>query len=208
MKPTPSVSAEARLVHWLLRDPAARSVLDAELWLPLGAVPHYGVALDKLTGLPPMAEKIGVLVCDPHTASQATVLEVKRLQVSAAALDATARLSLPELAMTIRHVNRLAEIGFHRLWLLVCLVIDGGDWSSDSDRLRATNVLRASLDHGPILQLVHASAGVALAAVPGASGGADLCGVPSLLVGRWAASVPQQTRVTAMVGRLLRPASA
>lgn len=194
-------------MQWLLRDRVARAVVDAELWLPVGAVPHYGVPLEELTGLPPIAEKIGVLVCDPNDASQATVLELRRLRISATALE-TLRLPLPELAMAIRHVNRLAEVGFHQLWLLIGLEIEGRDWSSGSDQMRAIGVLGTGLKEGPLLQLVHGSVGVALVAVPVVPGGTHPRGVPSMLVGRWPRSIPQAYRVTAMVRRFLENASA
>jgi len=73
-----------RFARWLFESDHARPLLDAELGLlPRGVAPRYGVPLAKLTGLPPLAGKVDVLLCHPEEPRAAVVLELKCLLVSA-----------------------------------------------------------------------------------------------------------------------------
>jgi hypothetical protein len=193
------------LARWLFENQGARAILDAELGLfPAGIAPRYGVPLAKLTGLPPLAGKVDVLLCEPHAPAAATVVEVKCLLVSAALPGASLRLPAAELAMTIRHMNRLAEIGFSQLWLLLCLMLDDvNPAASDAERLRAWAALLSGVDEGPTLRLLHPSVGfgfLVVSLVPGPEPARTL----GALVRRRPTPMVQKPRVTAMVARVFR----
>jgi hypothetical protein len=201
--------ATTRLARWLFENQRARAILDAELGLlPAGVAPRYGVPLAKLTGLPPMAGKVDVLLCEPHDPRAATVVEVKCLLVSAPPSEAPLRLPVAELAMTIRHMNRLAEVGFNQLWLLLSLMVyDVEPASSDVERLRAWAALLSGVDEGPTLRLLHPCVGLGflvVSPVPGTEPARTL----GALVRRQPTPMVQKPRVTAMVARVFRPSGA
>jgi hypothetical protein len=192
-----------RFARWLFESDHARPLLDAELGLlPRGVAPRYGVPLAKLTGLPPLAGKVDVLLCHPEEPRAAVVLELKCLLVSAP--NTPLRLPVAELAMTVRHVNRLAEIGFSQLWLLVCLMLDRADANgSTTERPQSAQSLLLTVDEGPTLRLLHPRVGLGFVAVPFVPDPA-LWRTLRVLVRRPPTAVAQHARVTAMVARLLQ----
>jgi len=190
-------SATTRLATWLLESADARPRLDADLGLSPWAAPRYGLTLDRLTELPPLAGTVDVLLADPREPRDAVIMELRRLRLPPLSRTTTLRLPVAELAMTVRHVNRLAEIGFGRIWLLLCLAAD------DLTPTDPAAVLK-QVDEGPVSKLLHLSVGLAFAVVPLVPGAAPF-GPLKLLVRRPAVSVHQSARVTTMVARLYQP---
>lgn len=194
----PGSPAATRLARWLLESADARPLLGAELGLSPRAVPRYGLRLDKVTGLPPLGGNVDVLLADPRDPRDATVMELRRVTLPAVTRGVPVRLPVAELAMTVRHVNRLAEVGFCRLWLLLCLMADDvapGDPFAILDQV----------DEGPIPKLLHLSVGLAFALVPRVPSTAP-CEPVSVRVRRAALPIRQGPRVTLMVARLYEPA--
>ena len=116
--------AEDALCRWFFLDLAARPLLE-ELRVSSGSRVLFS---SPTTSAFPDARgpgDIDVLIADPQYPEASLAIEVKRVKIQAATFHTGMPGKLQDLQRGVQQANLLADLGFHRTFLVVAVVVDG-----------------------------------------------------------------------------------
>lgn len=116
---------EDELVRMLLSDPTRRSDMFEIYGVPSGA--SWKTCISLATVLGNFQGDVDVLFCDKAKPEEAVAFEVKRVKFGMRALrDGGKPNKLTKLSKALEQVNRLARVGFWKVFLYIIVVVDSG----------------------------------------------------------------------------------
>lgn len=113
---------EGELVALLLSEPVWRMRLTELDGIPTDPLILQQVSLEGVPG--GFFGDIDILLCDVSHPDLAVAIEAKRIKLDSSAIRRELPKKLPELRKALQQVNRLADIGFWRVYLYVFVVVD------------------------------------------------------------------------------------
>ena len=113
---------ESELVRMLLSDPQRRMDLLGIKGVPSDALDFQGVPLDSVPGN--FRGDIDILLCTKDRPDSAIAIEVKKIKVGASTFQSGSPNRLEGVIEGIAQANRLARVGFSRVYLYVCVTVD------------------------------------------------------------------------------------
>lgn len=117
--------AEASIVRWLLGHPEARTLLYSQAQLDLKSLDRLSVGrplIAKANAKPGDVDWLCVPASQPHLA---VALECKRVKVRAVGTRDDQVNKIADLGRGVAQANGLADMGFHRSFLMVIVQTDG-----------------------------------------------------------------------------------
>lgn len=193
------------LCRWFFLSLAAHPLLK-ELCVSPGSHPLFSVSTTSAFPGARGPGDIDVLIANPQCPETSLAIEVKRVKIQAATFHTGTPGKLQDLKRGVHQANLLAELGFHRTFLVVAVVVDGRerDYLNFASR-GPTSQLAQAIDDFPSRAKLAARVGLAFVEIvqPVDKPITD-AGSIGVRVVRHSVAIQQPLSVTAAIARLLK----